>query len=151
MRYDYDLPSVELCQRLFDTTGAFVVPGAAFDWEGWFRLGYAFDAKRLTDGLGAISRFLRTLEGLSGATGSPPTSTPRQSASGAVYRHRMLVADLLLVSIGVVWGFNFVVIKDAIGRVDPMLYVMLRYLVAVGDLRRPRAAQRDAREAAATG
>jgi drug/metabolite transporter (DMT)-like permease len=42
----------------------------------------------------------------------------------------MLVADLLLVSIGVVWGFNFVVIKDAIGRVDPMLYIMLRYLVA---------------------
>jgi drug/metabolite transporter (DMT)-like permease len=42
----------------------------------------------------------------------------------------MLIADLLLVSIGVVWGFNFVVIKDAIGRVDPMLYIMLRYLVA---------------------
>ncbi len=62
VRYDYDLPSEELCQRLFDSTGAFIVPGAAFDWEGWFRLGYAFDAKRLTDGLGAISRFLRTLE-----------------------------------------------------------------------------------------
>ncbi len=43
----------------------------------------------------------------------------------------MLIADLLLVSIGVVWGFNFVVIKDVIGRIDPMLYVMLRYLVAV--------------------
>jgi len=42
----------------------------------------------------------------------------------------MLTADLLLVSIGVVWGFNFVVIKDVIGRVDPMLYIMLRYLVA---------------------
>jgi aspartate/methionine/tyrosine aminotransferase len=52
----------ELCQRLFDATGAFVVPGAAFDWEGWFRLGYAFDSERLIDGLGAISRFLRTLE-----------------------------------------------------------------------------------------
>ena len=42
----------------------------------------------------------------------------------------MLIADLLLVSIGVVWGFNFVVIKDVIGRIDPMLYIMLRYLVA---------------------
>jgi len=62
VRYDYDLPSVELCQRLFDTTGAFVVPGAAFDWEGWLRLGYAFDGERLADGLDAISRFLRTLE-----------------------------------------------------------------------------------------
>jgi drug/metabolite transporter (DMT)-like permease len=47
-----------------------------------------------------------------------------------VRRRRTLIADLLLVSIGVVWGFNFVVIKDAIGRVDPMLYIMLRYLVA---------------------
>jgi len=62
VRYDYDLPSVELCQRLFDSTGAFVVPGAAFDWEGWLRLGYAFDGERLVDGLAAISRFLRTLE-----------------------------------------------------------------------------------------
>jgi len=62
VRYDYDLPSTELCQRLFDTTGAFVVPGAAFDWEGWLRLGYAFDAERLADGLDAISQFFRTLE-----------------------------------------------------------------------------------------
>jgi aspartate/methionine/tyrosine aminotransferase len=63
VRYEYDLPSEELCQRLFDETGAFVVPGAAFDWEGWFRLGYAFDSTRLIDGLEAISGFLRTLEG----------------------------------------------------------------------------------------
>ena len=62
VRYDYDLPSAELCQRLFDTTGAFVVPGAAFDWEGWFRMGYAFDGVRLREGLEAISRFLRTLD-----------------------------------------------------------------------------------------
>ncbi len=45
-------------------------------------------------------------------------------------RRQMLVADAALFSIAVVWGFNFVVIKDVIGRVDPMLYIMLRYLVA---------------------
>ncbi len=46
-------------------------------------------------------------------------------------RRQVLVADLLLFSVAVVWGFNFVVIKDAIARIDPMLYVMLRYFAAV--------------------
>ncbi len=45
-------------------------------------------------------------------------------------RRQVLVADTALFSIAVLWGFNFVVIKDVIDRVDPMLYVMLRYLVA---------------------
>jgi drug/metabolite transporter (DMT)-like permease len=44
---------------------------------------------------------------------------------------RAVLADLVLFSIAVVWGFNFVVIKDAIERVDPMVYVALRYLVAL--------------------
>jgi drug/metabolite transporter (DMT)-like permease len=45
-------------------------------------------------------------------------------------RRQVLIADTALFSIAVLWGFNFVVIKDVIDRVDPMLYVMLRYLVA---------------------
>jgi len=45
-------------------------------------------------------------------------------------RRQVLVADSALFSVAVLWGFNFVVIKDVIDRVDPMLYVMLRYLVA---------------------
>ncbi len=44
---------------------------------------------------------------------------------------RALLADLLLFSVAVVWGFNFTVIKDAIGRMDPMLYIMLRYFAAL--------------------
>jgi drug/metabolite transporter (DMT)-like permease len=39
------------------------------------------------------------------------------------------LADSSLFMVAVVWGFNFVVIKDAIGRMDPMLYTMLRYVV----------------------
>jgi aspartate/methionine/tyrosine aminotransferase len=62
VHYDYDLPSAELCERLFQADGAFVVPGSAFGREGYFRLGYAFDAGRLTEGLTAVSSFLRTLE-----------------------------------------------------------------------------------------
>jgi drug/metabolite transporter (DMT)-like permease len=45
-------------------------------------------------------------------------------------RRQVLIADTALFSVAVLWGFNFVVIKDVIDRVDPMLYVMLRYLVA---------------------
>lgn len=60
-----------------------------------------------------------------GAGPAPPR------AGGAAHgRRQVLVADAALLSIAVVWGFNFVVIKDAIDRVDPMLYIMLRYLVA---------------------
>ena len=50
--------------------------------------------------------------------------------TGAHDRRQVLIADTALFSIAVLWGFNFVVIKDVIDRVDPMLYVMLRYLVA---------------------
>ena len=56
------MPSVELCQALFDLNGAFVVPGAAFDEEYSFRLGYACARDVLRGGLAAISDYLRTLE-----------------------------------------------------------------------------------------
>ena len=49
---------------------------------------------------------------------------------GAHERRQVFIGDAALFSVAVLWGFNFVVIKDAIDRVDPMLYVMLRYLAA---------------------
>ena len=52
------------------------------------------------------------------------------TGAGLHDRRQVLIADTALFSIAVLWGFNFVVIKDVIGRVDPMLYVMLRYVVA---------------------
>jgi len=63
IRYEYPVPSVDLCQALFDFNGAFVVPGAAFDEEHSFRLGYACARDVLQGGLAAISAYLRTLEG----------------------------------------------------------------------------------------
>ena len=63
IRYEYPVPSVELCQALFDFNGAFVMPGAAFDEEHSFRLGYACARDVLEGGLAAISEYLRTLEG----------------------------------------------------------------------------------------
>lgn len=48
---------------------------------------------------------------------------------GSEGRRTVVLADFSLFMVAVVWGFNFVVIKDAIGRMDPMLYTMLRYVV----------------------
>ena len=62
VHYDYPMPSVELCRALFDESGAFVMPGAAFDEERSFRLGYACARDVLEGGLAAISEYLRTLE-----------------------------------------------------------------------------------------
>ena len=62
IRYEYDLPSVEFCQAIFDLNGAFVMPGDAFGEERSFRLGYACARDVLVGGLAAISEYLRTLE-----------------------------------------------------------------------------------------
>ena len=62
IHYDYPLPSVELCQGLFDHNGAFVTPGACFGVERSFRIGYASSRDVLEGGLAAISDYLRTLE-----------------------------------------------------------------------------------------
>jgi len=57
-------------------------------------------------------------------------ASPSPASATEPSRCEQLVADLTLFSVAVVWGFNFVVIKDAVGRIDPMLYVLLRYVVA---------------------
>lgn len=62
VRYDYQVPSAELCQAMFDFNGAFVVPGIAFGEEHSLRLGYACACDVLVGGLAAISEYLRTLE-----------------------------------------------------------------------------------------
>jgi aspartate/methionine/tyrosine aminotransferase len=60
--YDLPMPSVQLCDGLFDLNGAFVVPGAAFGVEHAFRMGYACARDELEGGLAAISAYLGTLE-----------------------------------------------------------------------------------------
>jgi aspartate/methionine/tyrosine aminotransferase len=69
IRYACPVPSVELCQALFDESGAFAVPGAAFDEEHSVRLGCACARDILEGGLAAISAYLRTLEGCLGRRG----------------------------------------------------------------------------------
>ena len=66
VRYDFDMPSYEFCRRMLEETGAFVTPGDCFEEPGSFRVGYACDRETLTNGLAAVSKFMRTLEGKNG-------------------------------------------------------------------------------------
>ena len=59
--YDFDVPSYEFCERLYDETGAFVTPGDCFEQPKCMRIGYACDKKTLEDGLAALARFAETL------------------------------------------------------------------------------------------
>jgi aspartate/methionine/tyrosine aminotransferase len=61
IHYDYPILSEEFCKALFDYNGAFIVPGKAFDFEGWFRIGYSCATETLEEGLSAISSYMRTL------------------------------------------------------------------------------------------
>jgi drug/metabolite transporter (DMT)-like permease len=44
-------------------------------------------------------------------------------------RRRALLADAALLTVAIAWGFNFVVIKDAIGANGPMTYLLWRHIV----------------------
>ena len=58
------------------------------------------------------------------ATGAPP------GARAPLDRRRGLVADAGLLTVAILWGFNFVVIKDAIADTGPMTYLLWRHVAA---------------------
>jgi len=60
--YDYNISSEDLCRRLIEKNGTFLVPGSCFGMDKWFRIGYAFDPHVLEKGLKGISELLRELE-----------------------------------------------------------------------------------------
>jgi drug/metabolite transporter (DMT)-like permease len=49
-------------------------------------------------------------------------------------RRMQLVADLVLFGISVVWGFTFLLSKEALGLVGPFTYNALRFLFAAGSM-----------------
>ncbi len=61
VEYDFDLPSVEFCKGLFQKTGAFVTPGACFEMEHCFRMGYACGTQVLEQGLEQLSAYAAAL------------------------------------------------------------------------------------------
>jgi drug/metabolite transporter (DMT)-like permease len=49
---------------------------------------------------------------------------------GVAVGRRALIADAALLAVAILWGLNFVVIKDAIADTGPMTYLLWRHLVA---------------------
>ena len=45
--YDFDIPSYDFCQALYEKTGAFVTPGDAFEEKKCIRIGYGSDTETL--------------------------------------------------------------------------------------------------------
>ncbi len=62
IRYGFPIPSEDFCRGLFEFNGAFLVPGKAFDFEGWFRMGFSCSTETLEKGLNAVSEYLKALE-----------------------------------------------------------------------------------------
>lgn len=60
--YDKDIPSRELCVKLLQEKGVLFTPGECFEMEGAVRIGYAFDATCLKQGLDLFAAFLKELE-----------------------------------------------------------------------------------------
>ncbi len=61
VRIHTDMASREFCVSLLEKTGVMLVPGSAFDVEGYVRIGFANNYKTLTAGLAKVSDFMRGL------------------------------------------------------------------------------------------
>ena len=49
---------------------------------------------------------------------------------GGAEKRRSLLADSALLSVAIIWGLNFVIIKDAIADTGPMTYLLWRHVAA---------------------
>jgi len=58
LRYDFQIPSRDLCVALLDEEGVMLTPGSAMAMEGWLRVGFTNPTESLKEGLGRISKFL---------------------------------------------------------------------------------------------
>lgn len=64
LHYDFDIPSEDLCKRLYEKDGTFLLPGKCFgdEYDRYLRIGYAYSPDVLEKGLGLVSDFMRDLE-----------------------------------------------------------------------------------------
>jgi len=63
VKLNFDMPSREFCLKLLKSTGVLILPGSAMHLEGFFRIGYAFEARQLEIGLEKITKFTQELLG----------------------------------------------------------------------------------------
>jgi len=57
IKYNYDIPSQELCIDIMEKTKVMLVPGTALDMEGYIRIGYASDTNILKAGLAILENY----------------------------------------------------------------------------------------------
>lgn len=58
IKYDRQMSSVDLCKKLLDDTGVLFLPGSTLEMEGYLRVGYCSDIKKLQEGLDIFSQWL---------------------------------------------------------------------------------------------
>jgi aspartate/methionine/tyrosine aminotransferase len=61
MKYQLDLPSLELANRLAEEYSVMLAPGSAFGFEGYLRIGVGNNPDIFAEGLRQTARCLRDL------------------------------------------------------------------------------------------
>jgi len=59
LRHNLNMPSEDLCLRLIQDKGTFLVPGSCFEMEGFLRIGYGCKTEILVAGLTRFKEFLK--------------------------------------------------------------------------------------------
>jgi len=59
LKYDFDIPSKQLCEKLQEETGVFFVPGSAFGIEYHLRFGFTHEESEVREGLQVFSNWLK--------------------------------------------------------------------------------------------
>ena len=77
MRYELDIPSLELANRLAEDFGVMLAPGSAFGYEGHLRIGIGNSPEVFAEGLRQTARCLRELE----RAGTPVAASSMAGAS----------------------------------------------------------------------
>ena len=62
LKYDLDIPSKELCERLQKETGVFFVPGSCFGIEYHLRFGFTHELEEVQEGLKVFSMWLKQFD-----------------------------------------------------------------------------------------
>lgn len=58
IKYDKQMSSVDLCKKLLADTGVLFLPGSTLEMEGYLRVGYCSDVKKLQEGLDIFAQWL---------------------------------------------------------------------------------------------
>jgi aspartate/methionine/tyrosine aminotransferase len=61
LKYNFDMPSEELCLKLMEHSGVLFTPGSAMEVEGYVRIGYTNNKQALEQGLKLFSKFMDDL------------------------------------------------------------------------------------------